>query len=92
MTREEILDKRRVEFEEWAEANHLWTHLSLGGSYANTLTMAAWIAWNAALDSVVIELPEKPKNSDEYDEMDLGYRVAITTCADLINKQGYRTK
>lgn len=104
MTREEILEKRRIEFEEWFALNYCWfienkkegytleRHAEPPFQYIQEKPHHDWRVWNAALDSVVIELPEKPECSDEYDEMDLGYRVAISACEDLIKKQGYRTK
>lgn len=53
-----IEEKRRELFEAWAEGRGLDLYCSKTGIYEETETLWAWSAWRAALDAVVIELPE----------------------------------
>lgn len=56
-----LQDQRRAGFEAWAKANHMpLQRFGLTPHYENSDTQAAWIGWNAALDSAVIELTYVP--------------------------------
>ncbi len=52
-------EKQREAFEEWAKSQYLnvfWSHNI--EEYTYTTTQSSWIAWQAAIASVVVELPE----------------------------------
>jgi hypothetical protein len=57
-----IQEKRRQVFEAWFEGlNHCRPEIGFSGSehyYVHQRVEDAWNVWNAALDSVVIELPD----------------------------------
>lgn len=63
-----IKEQRRAAFEAWVRKEigewpgYLYRRDSTGatraGQYVNDAVESFWIGWNAALDSVVIELPE----------------------------------
>lgn len=55
-----IEEKRREGFEDWASKKGLsLSRYGIYREYAFILTEKSWASWNAALDSVVIELPEE---------------------------------
>jgi hypothetical protein len=87
MINEEIMQKRREMFEKWADGDHLdW----LGNDYENPYVESAWNGYNAALDSLVIELPLSTKRA--FHEYDLGYNAALDHCEEAIEKAGIKTK
>ena len=56
-----IQEQRRKSFEAFATNDGKWPQairLGSDGQYALMQTHQDWLTWNAALDSVVIELPE----------------------------------
>lgn len=63
---DKIQQARRAAFEAWFEClNHRKPEIqySIGGHYyADQRTEDAWLAFNAALDAVVIELPSDPNH------------------------------
>lgn len=65
---DKVSEARRALFEAWAASN-LPTSLSMRGpSYASLTTHKSWQAFNAALDAVEIELPDRdPKGSGSPD-------------------------
>lgn len=57
-----IQEQRRKAFEVWVTDGGKYpkaARLSSDGEYALMSTYQNWLTWNAALDSVVIELPEE---------------------------------
>ena len=80
-----IQEQRRKCFEEWArsEGYEVW-HQAEDGTYLGGATAIAWVAWNAALDSGVIELPGYA--------MDYGFNDAIDECREAIESAGLKVK
>lgn len=58
-------DKHRAEFENWVKGSYV-TDKSKYGEYLDVKTNLAWKAWQAAIASVVVELPRSFK--DMYDQ------------------------
>ena len=75
-------DKQRAEFEMWYKENHTQNVQKLNGEYVHGATERLWQAWQAALESVVVELPDW----SEYDTP----RQAIDACADRIKDAGVK--
>ena len=73
-----------------------------GTGYAECETHTAWIAFNAALDAVVIELPERDTSSaggpdsemgPSYEQVDgCGYNYALDDCRAAIESTGLGLK
>lgn len=61
-----------------------------GATYIFTWVHWYWQAWNAALDSVVVELPIPVKRA--YHEYDLGYNESLDHCEEAIHAAGIKTK
>ena len=55
---EKIQQARRELFEAWTKSEHGDLTRRQDGEYFDDLTHGAWLGFNAALDCVVIELPE----------------------------------
>lgn len=100
-----MTDKMREEFEAWAITS-AWMGLSgeclefIDGGYVNCEVQAAWLAWQASREALVIELPPEPSVPDEPEEaiddsfMD-GYYAAQgmrNACAQLITAAGLKVK
>jgi hypothetical protein len=54
----ELADVRRPGFEAWAASAGLILRDPVSGRYTSYV-QAAWMAWNAALEAVVVELPRR---------------------------------
>jgi hypothetical protein len=67
MNNEEIMQKRREKFEMWADENGF-----------NILKPEMWVCWQAALDSVVVELPK----TCAYESLD-GHAVFVCLTYDI---------
>lgn len=70
---------RRAAFERWADGDHIAHD---GICYENPYVESAWSGFNAALDCVVIELPERFVYCSTDSES--SYDLAIDECADAI--------
>jgi hypothetical protein len=90
-----IEEQRRKAFEAHysdinLERNEYWPDF-----YVNLTTRMCWEAWNAALDSVVVELPPSdgldycPSVSYDYSA---GYRAGIKASQQAIHAAGVKTK
>ena len=55
---DKIQQARRELFEAWTKSEHGNISRRQDGEYFDDLTHGAWLGFNAALDCVVIELPE----------------------------------
>lgn len=75
MMTDKIQQARRELFEAWAPYR---TDLNKDGFYASSHTRAQWSAFNAALDCVLIELPEKYIECDTLAES--AYDEAVDDC------------
>lgn len=94
-----IEEKRRASFEA-AIVNEFPTyeHQKLfdrhpNGKYWNPHIRALFVCWNAALDSVVIELPRKDAMtacSNTSTEFDLGYEACAEHCLAAIKAAGLK--
>jgi hypothetical protein len=95
-----LIEARRAKFEAWHRENFK-TKYSNGqptrdmhnGKYAERYTVDReqdrWLAYNAALDSLVIELPKEWIGGDELAH---GANVMLEACAKNIHAAGVRTK
>lgn len=81
-----IIEARRAKFEAAMDAVDKNPGQWLDGQYQNQYGQAAWIGYNAALDSLVIELP----SHDQYFEDEA--RCAVDACREAIEKAGVKTK
>lgn len=60
----EVMERRQTDFESWWAryaflSDHEVRQKRQGDSYCGVMVASAWCSWNAALDSVEIELPAK---------------------------------
>lgn len=85
-----IEDKSRKAFEEWLDCAgfEVRRYHHIPGYHGNE-QQAAWEAWNAAIDSVCVELPCETGEHSEYGR---GYDQAIDECHDAIRAAGIKTK
>ena len=74
------MDSRREDFEKWARDNGLRYDDLL-----DELTATAWQAWSAAIDSLVVELPNP---STDNGSVDLNYHEVT----DALTKAGIKYK
>lgn len=65
---EKIQQARRELFEAWTKSEHGDLTRRQDGEYFDDLTHGAWLGFNAALDCVVIELPESCRQVTIDDE------------------------
>jgi hypothetical protein len=98
------MDKRREDFEKWAISYKDKHGLPLfvfykkeDGSYLCQQAKLAWAAYNAALDSRVVELPseEVQQFTDEAEYMngyESGYLSALDQCKESLTKAGIKYK
>ncbi|BCP56266.1 hypothetical protein K32_48830 [Kaistia sp. 32K] len=89
-------DPRRTAFEAWADAHHLpLQRMGRTPHYEHADTQGAWIGWNAALDSVVIELPAPDStdaNPTTSTDCDSGFARGVSACRVAINAAGLKVK
>lgn len=79
-------DKQREAFEVWCHNNPLKTDRRPNGDYKYTSTDLAWQAWQAAIDSRVVDLPEH--YMDKFGDMTLDYSATIRS----LNAAGVKYK
>ena len=72
---DKIQQARRELFEEWTKSEHGNLSRRQDGEYFDDLTHGAWLGFNAALDCVVIELPDS--NCEAQDHYMLACECAI---------------
>ena len=65
---DKIQQARRELFEAWTKSEHGNISRRQDGEYFDDLTHGAWLGFNAALDCVVIELPESCRQVTIDDE------------------------
>ena len=92
MSNEKIMQTRREKFEEWADELEFCLDCHFfneGNNYSDPDTFMAFEIWNAALDSIVIELPSCFEGYGYSEEV---ARVATDCCADAIEYTGLGIK
>lgn len=94
----DLIEVRRAKFEEWACAFG-WGAGRMSGRdakyYRETTTQVAWVAWNTALDSAVVELPAKASECEggSYSVMQaMAANQMRDKCRDAIHAAGVPTK
>ena len=97
-----IMEARRKGFEEFyltqdVEAAAHLNFIRDDGEYGYHITRMAWYCWNAALDSVCVELPDKKEGigvGKGYLAIDFenGYNHAIARCEIAIERAGLKVK
>lgn len=102
MTREELREKRRAEFEKWYKENRCagseivasnqLSKCEVSSGYLYHNAAEAFRVWNAALDSVEIELPPISQIDDAWDTCQLGFNQGVEECAELIQQQGFKVR
>lgn len=87
-------EDRRAKFEAYAirEGGHLGRCVD-SGDYVSDIVHGAWLGFNAALDSVVVELPHRYSDScTEISEQSHAYNDAFDRCKEAIHAAGVKTK
>lgn len=80
---DKITEARRAKFEAWEDAGDITRS---GDFYENPYVECAWQGFNAALDSVVVELPScDPSEAVQHGDV-------INDCRNAIHAAGVRTK
>lgn len=74
---DKIQQARRELFEEWTKSEYGDLTIRQDGEYFDDMTHGAWLGFNAALDCVLIELPEK---WGEYSEEGYHFCAAVDEC------------
>lgn len=75
-------EKQRAEFEKWAADKYILER-SKSGAYMSVPTRQAFECWQAAIASVVVELPEYVANSHIRN-------IAIDECKTSLDRAGIR--
>jgi hypothetical protein len=84
-----VIEARRAKFEAAMDAADKNPGQWLDGQYQNQYGQAAWIGYNAALDSLVVELPEVIEGGSFTKS---AQRRAVRKVVEAIEKAGVRTK
>ena len=84
---DKIQQARRELFEAWTKSEHGNISRRQDGEYFDDLTHGAWLGFNAALDSVEIELPEYTDEVRQY-----GYSAADVHAAIESTNLGIKVK
>lgn len=87
-----IQEQRRKAFEEWLDSAgfDVRRYHHIPGYHGNE-QMAAWEAWNAALENACVELPDYIGSAGNEGYMD-GWNAALDECQDAIHAAGVKTK
>ena len=91
------MDKSREDFEVYAKSvgldfslsNWLLSHPPKHGYYLNKKTQDAWVIWQASRRALVVTVPDKVMEEDEFDK---GHNCAIDYCAEAIREAGITVK
>ena len=87
-----IIEEQRARFEAWLESAGFdvrrYYHID---GYHGIEQQAAWEAWQAALDSVCVELPDYIGSAGNEGYMD-GWNAALDECIDAIHAAGVKTE
>ena len=83
---------QRAKFEEWLELAgfDVRRYHHIDGYHGNE-QQAAWEAWQAAIDSVCVDLPDYIGSAGNEGYMD-GWNAALDECQDAIHSAGVKTK
>ena len=82
-----IEEKRRAAFEAWLEsAGFDVERFHFINGYRGNEQMAAWEAWNAALDSICVEVPDSSELVGDYGRET--YRIARDEFMDALEAAG----
>lgn len=86
------IEEQRARFEAWLESAgfDVRRYHHIDGYHGNE-QMAAWEAWQAALDSAFVELPGYISSASNEGYMD-GWNAALDECQDAIHAAGVKTK
>lgn len=88
-----IEEKRRAAFEAWLElAGFDVERFHCINGYRGNEQMAAWEAWNAALDSICVELPGPLPSEEPYACYEGGWNDARAEIQDVLTASGIRHK
>ena len=83
---DKIQQARRELFEVWTKSEHGNISRRQDGEYFDDLTHGAWLGFNAALDCVVIELPESCRQVTIDDEsIDIYWPNEVRTAIESTN-------
>lgn len=101
----QVEQKRRELFEAWLPSHYWLGEMEIardGDDYAHEEVQVAWEVFNAALDAVVIELPERDTSSaggpdsemgPSYEQVEgCGYNYALDDCRAAIESTGLGIK
>lgn len=92
------MDARRGAFEAWFESlNHYKPDKAIGTQswwYSEPRVSDAWCVWNAALDSIYVELPESVSGRAvfPYKSYEGGWNDALAACQEALTAAGVRFK
>lgn len=86
------IEEQCARFEAWLESAgfDVRRYHHIDGYHGNE-QQAAWEAWQAALDSVRVELPDYIGSAGNEGYMD-GWNAALDECQDAIHAAGVKTK
>lgn len=84
---------QRAKFEEWLELAgfDVRRYHHIDGYHGNE-QQAAWEAWQAALDSICVELPKPFDDAPPYASYQTGWNDAIGEIQDATHAAGVKTK
>ena len=78
-------DKQRATFEKWLQGGYNKDWLVSCNGYADPTVDRMWLSWQAAIESVVVELPKG--DGDET-----GWLVSLTEVEDALDAAGVKYK
>lgn len=93
MNNDKIIEARREKFEEWAVDLEFYLDCHFfneGNNYSDADTFMAFEIWNAALDSVVVELPDCIRLGSDKETR--AYRDGLVSSRNAIHATGVKTK
>lgn len=83
---DKIMEARREKFERWQ-----WPHLNNAEHLRGTsMYEDAWEVWNAALDSLCVELPAT--RSAQFPDFEGGFESGVDAAREAIHAAGVKTK
>lgn len=87
-------EARREAFEAFARDHYWLCEISHErddlqfSEYVEPEMNVAWEAYNAALDSICVELPKRAEAANIYDDYDHGYNCALYECTEALTAAG----